>query len=188
MPITKLQRMCRRKTAGVGLKFFITSCHSDRIIRSSGACSTLTRIPATIPPTTTRPQLIFPISPPTSFSGERKVGRWFWTLRRRLAVLREAVQRDAEEAHGALRCLGLLEESLRPAHDVLDGAGRRILRAAPGDRLEIGVAQLQRHRPSQQLLLGEIPGGASREIRHLPPHLLDVGQVVREGLLAADGL
>ena len=89
---------------------------------------------------------------------------------------------------GPLRRLRLLQKPLGPGHDVFDGAGRRVLRAAPRDRLEVGVPQLQRHGPRQELLLREVPGGVSRELRDLPPDLFRVGQIPRERLLAPDRL
>src|SRR2546425_8249702 len=117
IPMTKLQNRCAAMTAPLGgFMVFMASSHCECIRNPRAPSSTLTTTPATRPPRTTRLQLILPniAAPPAAGSSRGIRGFRAGSFRERQASLRailvqgsiaglgQAMQRDAEEAHGTL--------------------------------------------------------------------------------------
>ena len=63
----------------------------------------------------------------------------------------EPVEGDPEKAHRASAGVGLFEQRQGRGRDLFGGSTRGEAGLAPGDRLESGVAQLERHRASEEI-------------------------------------
>ena len=91
---------------------------------------------------------------------------------------------DAEESDRLSSGVGTFEQPNGAADDVPFIARRRFS-VTPRDRREVVIADLDRHRTRVERAFGQPRCGIARHRGNLAADVLDVGEIVRERILAA---